>query len=218
MVSCSNLGLLNSNTTFKFRSNLQAEKYKNRPIYNSDCEFVDTMSVIGLDFGNNTLLIAQTTKGGVDLILNDSSNRQTATFVSMQNKQRFFGDAAASMARSNYANTVSLMKLLVGRQYSDADVKSLLQSMPFVTSNIQSTGGVGINLTYDDKSIVVSAEHIFAMMLVKAKEIASAANSNGAVGDAVLAVPDWFTDTQRVAILAACEVASFHCLKVSHSC
>ena len=36
------------------------------------------MSVCGLDFGNSSLLIGQATKGGVDVILNDSSNRQTA--------------------------------------------------------------------------------------------------------------------------------------------
>jgi molecular chaperone DnaK (HSP70) len=36
------------------------------------------MSVIGVDFGNLSLLIAQAAKGGVDVILNDASNRQTA--------------------------------------------------------------------------------------------------------------------------------------------
>jgi hypothetical protein len=36
------------------------------------------MSVIGVDYGNLSLLIAQAAKGGVDVILNDASNRQTA--------------------------------------------------------------------------------------------------------------------------------------------
>jgi heat shock protein 4 len=36
------------------------------------------MSVIGVDFGNLSLLIGQAGKGGVDVILNDASNRQTA--------------------------------------------------------------------------------------------------------------------------------------------
>jgi hypothetical protein len=55
------------------------------------------MAVAGVDFGNLSLLIAQTAKGGVDVILNDSSNRQTATFVSIQGKQRFIGDSGAAM-------------------------------------------------------------------------------------------------------------------------
>ena len=54
----------------------------------------------GLDFGNLTLLIGQTSRGGVDVILNDASSRQTATAVSIQNKQRFIGDVGAGMVRA----------------------------------------------------------------------------------------------------------------------
>ena len=36
-----------------------------------------------------------------------------------------------------------------------------------------------------------------AMVLVKAKEVAASANGNVGIADAVLAVPHWFTDTQR---------------------
>lgn len=57
------------------------------------------MSVAGIDIGNQSILIGQAGKGGVDVILNESSNRQTATFISVQGKQRFFGDAAAAMVR-----------------------------------------------------------------------------------------------------------------------
>ena len=55
------------------------------------------MSVGGIDFGNLNLLIGQAGKGGVDVILNGASNRQTATAVSVQGKQRFIGDAGANM-------------------------------------------------------------------------------------------------------------------------
>ena len=55
------------------------------------------MSVVGLDFGNLSLLVAQTSKGGVDVILNESSNRQTATCVSIVGKQRYIGDSGANM-------------------------------------------------------------------------------------------------------------------------
>jgi molecular chaperone DnaK (HSP70) len=55
------------------------------------------MSICGIDFGNLSLLIAQTSKGGVDVILNGASNRQTATCVSVQGKQRFIGDSGAAL-------------------------------------------------------------------------------------------------------------------------
>jgi molecular chaperone DnaK (HSP70) len=65
------------------------------------------MSVCGIDFGNLSLLIGQTSKGGVDVILNDSSNRQTATAVSIQGKQRFIGDAGAAMVLILSLNEIS---------------------------------------------------------------------------------------------------------------
>ena len=58
------------------------------------------MSVAGIDFGNLNMLIAQTAKGGVDVILNDSSNRNTATAVSIQGKERFIGDSGAALVSS----------------------------------------------------------------------------------------------------------------------
>lgn len=34
------------------------------------------MAVVGIDFGNLNIVIAQAQRGGVDVLLNDSSNRQ----------------------------------------------------------------------------------------------------------------------------------------------
>ena len=173
------------------------------------------MSVCGLDFGNLSLLIGQVKSGGVDVILNDSSNRQTATYVSIQGKQRFLGDAAATMARSNLTNTICSMKLLVGRHYDEPDVQTELTKCTFKSSKLPS-GLVGIHLMYNDEEIVVSAEQSLAMMLVKAKEITAYANNGLNLADAVLAVPNYFTDAQRRGILNACEIAGVNCLKVAN--
>lgn len=35
------------------------------------------MSVVGIDFGNSSCVIAVAQKGGIDVITNDVSNRQT---------------------------------------------------------------------------------------------------------------------------------------------
>lgn len=173
------------------------------------------MSVVGIDFGNLSLLIGQTAKGGVDVILNDSSNRQTATAVSIQGKQRFIGDSGAAMARSNITNTISMMKLLVGRRFEDPDVQKELSKAPFKAVKLKS-GGVGISILYNDEPMVVSAEHFMAMMLVKAKDISAKANAGLNLADAVLAVPHWYTESQRRGVLNACEIASVNCLKITN--
>jgi len=173
------------------------------------------MSVVGIDFGNLSLLIGQTSKGGVDVILNDASNRQTSTTVSIQGKQRFIGDSGAAMAKSNIKNTVSGMKLLVGRQYDDKDVQAELSKSFFAHQKLP-CGGVGIRIMLNDEPTVISAEHFMAMMLVKAKEISAGANAGLNLADAVLAVPFWFTQSQRQGVLNACQIAAVNCLKVAN--
>jgi heat shock protein 4 len=173
------------------------------------------MSVAGIDFGNLSLLIAQTAKGGVDVILNESSNRQTATAVSIQGKQRFIGDSGAALARTNLTNTIMGMKLLVGRKFDDADVQAELARWPFRAVKM-SHGGVGIEVMYNDEAIVVSAEHFLAMMLVKAKDVSVYANNGLNLADSVLSVPHWFTQAQRRGIQNACEIAQLNCLKVTN--
>ena len=178
------------------------------------------MSVIGLDYGNASLLIGQASKGGIDVILNDASNRQTATYVSILGKQRFLGDAAATMARSNVTNTISQMKLLVGRQYDDKDVQREIKRNSYKCCKL-STGGVGISIQYNNKDIIISAEHAMAMMLVKSKEISNYANNINAnsivpVSDVVIAVPNHYTDSQRKGILDSCKIANINCLKIAN--
>lgn len=74
------------------------------------------MSVVGIDFGNLNLLLGQTSKGGVDVILNDASNRQTAAAVSFQGKQRFIGDSGAAMV--SYKDTTCYFTDLLSNSFS----------------------------------------------------------------------------------------------------
>lgn len=106
------------------------------------------------------------------------------------------------------------MKLLVGRKFDDAQVQRDLAKLPFKTVRLPS-GGVGISIVYNDEPLVLSAEHAMAMMLVKAKDVSAKANSDVSIGDSVLAVPHWFTESQRRGVLQACEIASLNCLKVT---
>jgi heat shock protein 4 len=170
------------------------------------------MSICGIDFGNLSGLVGHCAKGGVDLILNDSSNRQTATCVSFQGKQRFIGDAAATIAKSNIKNTITCMKLFVGRNYDDAEVQAELARTALKHTRMPH-GGVGFNVSYNDETLTISAEHIMAIMLTRIKGIVQQANGVN-LADGVLAVPSWFTDSQRVGVLNACAIAELNCLKV----
>lgn len=107
------------------------------------------------------------------------------------------------------------MKLLVGRRFEDPEVQKELARQPY--SAVQMAhGGVGIKVLYNDEEIVMAAEHLMAILLVKAQLISSNAAGGVALADSVVAVPHWFTDSQRRGILQACEIAQLNCLKVAN--
>ena len=89
-------------------------------------------------------------------------------------------------ARSNINNTISGMKLLVGRKFDSPQVQQELARQAFRAVRMPN-GGVGVKVSYKDQDLNLSVEQIMAMMLVQAKDIATVANKNVGVGDAVLA-------------------------------
>jgi heat shock protein 4 len=112
-------------------------------------------------------------------------------------------------------NTITGMKLLVGRKFDDADLQKELSRFPFKAVKMPH-GGVGISILYNDEPMVVSAEHFMAMMLVKAREIVNHANNGVNLADSVLAVPNWYTQSQRRGVLNSCEIGGVNCLKVAN--
>lgn len=105
--------------------------------------------------------------------------------------------------------------MLVGRKFDTPAVQKELKNYPFKAGKT-STGGIGVYVNYKDENILLPVEHVMAMMIVKAKEIAAKANNNINVADSVLAVPFTFTDAQRRGILRVCDIAQLNVLKVTN--
>ncbi|CAM9352873.1 unnamed protein product [Pylaiella littoralis] len=174
------------------------------------------MSVIGVDFGNDTCVVGMAARGGIDIILNENSNRTNPTLVSFQGKQRLMGEGAASIARSNFKNTVREVKRLVGRTWGSPDLEADLKRMPFKCIQHPETGGVGIEVDYEDSVRLFTPEQIVACMLTKLVAVARAANSGIDVADTVIAIPGWYTDAMRNAMANACAIGGVNCLRLMH--
>ncbi|KAG5189610.1 heat shock protein 70 [Tribonema minus] len=174
------------------------------------------MSSVGIDLGNDSCVIGLAGRGGIDIILNESSNRRTPSMVSFQGKQRFMGEAALSISRSNFKNTARDLKRMVGRRWEEPELQADLARVPFSTEKHPETGGVGVRVTYNEESVLFSVEQVVAMMLNKAADIAKAANSDLSVAEAVISIPGWYTDAMRHAMLNAVQIAGLNCLRLMH--
>ncbi|XP_059662185.1 heat shock 70 kDa protein 16 [Cornus florida] len=174
------------------------------------------MSVVGFDIGNENCVIAVVKQRGIDVLLNDESNRETPAVVSFGENQRFLGAAGAASATMNPKSTISQVKRLIGRQFREPDVQDDLRRFPFETSE-GPDGGILIHLRYLNEKHTFTPVQILAMLFAHLKQIAEK-NIEIAISDCVIGIPSYFTDLQRRMYLNAAEIAGLKPLRLLHDC
>ena len=96
------------------------------------------MSVVGFDFGNVNCLVAVARQRGIDVVLNDESNRETPAIVCFGEKQRFIGTAGAASTMMNPK------KSLIGknRRFLQTEGNLFVAAKSFAAGVILATGFV----------------------------------------------------------------------------
>lgn len=170
------------------------------------------MSVIGIDFGNESCYVAVAKAGGIETITNDYSLRGTPSCVAFSPKNRILGVAAKNQMVTNMKNTVLGFKRLLGRKYSDPHVQKELKHLPFKVEQ-RADDGIGIRVNYLGEDNVFSPEQITAMLFTKLKDSATTALQTQ-VNDCVISVPSYFTNAERNALLDAAHIAGLNVLRL----
>ncbi|KAK9469761.1 heat shock protein 70 family, partial [Lipomyces arxii] len=162
---------------------------------------------VGIDIGNANTVVAVARNRGIDVIVNEVSNRSTPSLVAFGTKNRFIGESAKTQENTNFKNTIGSLKRILGRSASDPEVE---YEKKFLASEIVDiNGAVGVKVLYQGEPAVFTATQLVAMYLSKIK----ATTSNEIkmpVTDIVLSVPGWYSDVQRRAIIDAAHIASLN--------
>lgn len=169
-------------------------------------------SVVGIDLGNLSSKIGVARHRGIDIVTNEVSNRATPSLVSFTPKQRLIGEAAKTAETSNFKNTVGSLKRLIGRSSQDPEIAE--HEKKFINAQlVDSNGQVGVKVNYLGEAQVFSYAQLVAAYLGKLRDTASA-ELKQAVSDVVIAVPGWYTDVQRRALIDASQVAGLNPLRL----
>ncbi|KAL1533204.1 heat shock 70 kDa protein 14-like [Salvia divinorum] len=172
------------------------------------------MSVVGFDFGNESCVVAVARQRGIDVVLNDESKRETPSLVCFGDKQRFLGTAGAASSLMNPKNTISQIKRLIGRKFSDPELQHDLKSLPFLVTE-GPDGYPLIHAQYLGESKAFTPTQVLGMLFSNLKSIAEK-NLNAAVVDCCIGIPAYFTDLQRRAVIDAATIAGLHPLRLIH--
>lgn len=174
------------------------------------------MSVVGFDFGNENCVIAVAKERGIDVLLNDESNRETPAVVSFFEKQRFMGSEGAASLTMNPKSTVSQVKRLIGRKFKEVEVQDDLKFFPFEIVEGHD-GGILIKVQYLGEIHEFSPVQILGMLFSHLKQIAEK-SLEMPISDCVIGIPCYFTDLQRRAYLDAAAIAGLRPLRLLHDC
>ncbi|ORY32824.1 putative heat shock protein sks2 [Naematelia encephala] len=166
---------------------------------------------IGIDLGTTYSCVGVWANDRVEIIANDQGNRTTPSYVAFTEGERLIGDAAKNQSAMNPMNTVFDAKRLIGRRFDDPDVKKDMKHWPFAV--IDKDGSPFVEVEYLGEKKTFSPQEISSMVLIKMKEI-SEAKLGKTVTKAVVTVPAYFNDSQRLATKDAGTIAGLDVLRI----
>ena len=165
--------------------------------------------IIGIDLGTTNSVVAVMEGGEPQVIPNSEGGRTTPSVVAMsKDGERLVGTVAKRQAVTNPDNTISSVKRLMGRRFSDAETE---RAREFASYEIvkRTNGDAGVSMGGKEHS----APEISAMVLQKLKTDAEAYLGED-VTEAVITVPAYFNDAQRQATKDAGKIAGLEVLRI----
>lgn len=156
----------------------------------------------GIDLGNQSCILAIPSEHGVDIVLNESSNRKNPTIVGYQEERRTAGEFAQQQYMMNIQNTITQFKRLIGLPFDSKEREIISNSVPYKIIRLDN-GLSGIEL---DNGQILHVEQIFGFYLKSLLEILQ--KKNPKIEQVVLTVPTSWTEIQRRSILNAASISN----------
>jgi molecular chaperone DnaK len=165
--------------------------------------------IIGIDLGTTNSCVAVIEAGDPIVIANAEGSRTTPSVVAFTDKEeRLVGQIARRQAITNPENTVYAIKRLIGRKFTDPEVKKDIEIVSYKIAEAKN-GDAWVKVRNKE----YSPAEISAMVLQKMKQTAEDYLGEE-VKDAVITVPAYFNDSQRQATKDAGRIAGLNVQRI----
>lgn len=166
--------------------------------------------IIGIDLGTTNSCVSVMEGGVAKVIENSEGDRTTPSIVAFtKDGEVIVGASAKRQGVTNPKNTFYAVKRLIGRKFTDAEVKKDIDLVPY--GIVAHENGDAWVATSDGKKM--AAQEISARVLEKMKKTAEAYLGE-AVTEAVITVPAYFNDSQRQATKDAGRIAGLEVKRI----
>ncbi len=165
--------------------------------------------IIGIDLGTTNSCVAIMDGGDPKVIENSEGNRTTPSIVAFSDSgERLVGQIAKRQAVTNPTRTLFAIKRLIGRKFTDPEVRKSIELSPFAI--VEGPNGDAV---VEVEGKTYSAAEISAMILGKMKKTAEEYLGES-VTEAVVTVPAYFNDAQRQATKDAGKIAGLNVQRI----
>merc|ERR1712179_63454 len=166
-------------------------------------------AVIGIDLGTTNSCVAVMEGKTAKVIENAEGSRTTPSVVAFtKDGERLVGMPARRQAVTNAQTTLYATKRLIGRKFTDAEVKKDMNTVSYKI--VRASNG---DAWVEANGKMYSPSQIGAFVLVKMKETADSYLGTP-VKNAVVTVPAYFNDSQRQATKDAGQISGLNVLRV----
>ncbi|PJK12548.1 molecular chaperone DnaK [Lysobacteraceae bacterium NML120232] len=166
--------------------------------------------IIGIDLGTTNSCVAVMEGGKARVIENAEGDRTTPSIVAWtKDGEVLVGASAKRQAVTNPKNTFFAVKRLIGRKFTDAEVKKDLDLVPYAII-AHDNGDAWVETSEGRK---LAPQEVSAQVLEKMKKTAEAFLGE-AVTEAVITVPAYFNDSQRQATKDAGRIAGLEVKRI----
>ncbi|WP_386065664.1 molecular chaperone DnaK [Tahibacter sp. UC22_41] len=166
--------------------------------------------IIGIDLGTTNSCVAIIEGNTARVIENSEGDRTTPSIVALtKDGETLVGAPAKRQGVTNPKNTFYAVKRLIGRKFTDAEVKKDLDLVPY--SIVAHENGDAWVATSDGKKM--APPEISAKVLMKMKKTAEDFLGEP-VTEAVITVPAYFNDSQRQATKDAGRIAGLEVKRI----
>ncbi|MGH8753075.1 MAG: molecular chaperone DnaK, partial [Burkholderiales bacterium] len=165
--------------------------------------------IIGIDLGTTNSCVAVMEGGKPKVIENSEGARTTPSIVAyMDDGEILCGAPAKRQAVTNPKNTLSAVKRLIGRRFSEKEVQKDINLMPYKI--IENSNGDAWVEVLGKK---ISPPEVSAQVLIKMKKTAEDYLGEK-VEEAVITTPAYFNDSQRQATKDAGRIAGLEVKRI----
>ena len=168
--------------------------------------------IIGIDLGTTYSCVGVYKNNKVEIIANSNSgNRTTPSIISFRKNEKLIGNSAKNLMLRNYENTIYDAKRLIGRNFSDKQVKEDIKHWPFKIESDENDKPM-IKIEDNEGEKKYYPEQISALILKQLKKDAEEFLGRE-VKEAVITVPAYFNNNQRQSTIDAGKIAGLNVIR-----